>query len=98
MDIKLPSATGRELWEKHRRFLRVSGRKAFVKVVITRQTRATEIIRAADLIGGCGSSIPLVLQPAGRAANKLLEFQELAGRKIGDVRVIPQIHKILGVD
>ena len=98
MDIKLPSATGRrDLWEKHRRFLHVSGRKAFVKVVITKKTRAPEIIRAASLVKGFGSSIPLVLQPAGCVADRLLEFQELAGRKVRDVRVIPQIHKILGV-
>ncbi|MFA6003317.1 MAG: 7-carboxy-7-deazaguanine synthase QueE, partial [Elusimicrobiota bacterium] len=35
MDIKLPSATGRELWSEHLEFLRAAPEKTFVKVVLT---------------------------------------------------------------
>jgi len=95
MDIKLPSATGKDLWKEHERFLKIAGKKAFVKVVITEKTTEKEIGKAVELMRRINSSIPLVFQPSpwsGRA----FKFQELALKKLRDVRVIPQLHKLAG--
>ncbi len=100
MDIKFPSATGRrDLWEKHRRFLRAAGNRVFVKVVVTGRTTAREIEKAALLVAGVDRKIPLVIQPAsGQRHKDLFEFQRIAGHSLEDVRIIPQFHKILGIN
>jgi 7-carboxy-7-deazaguanine synthase len=103
MDFKLPSATGlRPFWEEHRKFLAISrGKECFVKAVMTRETTKEEIVLAAGIISHLDPSIPFILQPAtGYAAPPpamLLAFQETALGILGDVRVIPQVHKMLRV-
>jgi 7-carboxy-7-deazaguanine synthase len=86
MDIKLPSATGKDHWDAHREFLRiatarVSAAKAevFVKVVVDHTTPVVEIERAVDLVSEAGRRIPLVLQPESGAY--LLERHGPAARK-----------------
>lgn len=103
MDFKLPSATGlRPFWDEHEQFLSaVDGKKHFVKVVVTRDTNSADIITAGKLIAGLNKSLPLILQPAnGEYAPEsamLIEFQNTALSLVEDVRVIPQIHKVLQV-
>lgn len=107
MDIKLPSSQrGRDLWKRHKDFLKAAGKKdVFVKVVVTDQTSAEEIKKAAAMIRNIDRRIPLVLQPvtpanrirARIAPEKLLSFRALASSVLSDVRVIPQVHKALGV-
>ena len=103
MDFKLPSATGlRPFWEEHRKFLSVSrGKELFIKTVVTRDTKKEDILTSAHIIAGFNPSIPLILQPAGAALapppNMLIEFQDEALKIIDDVRVIPQVHKMLNV-
>jgi organic radical activating enzyme len=103
MDIKLPSATGlRPFWEEHRKFLAASrGKECFVKAVITSDTSQDDIVTAARIVSNADPSVPFILQPAtGQAAPApamLLAFQEMALGILGDVRVIPQVHKMLQV-
>lgn len=103
MDFKLPSATGlRPFWKEHGRFLAASlGKELFVKAVVTRDTTKEDVQMSARIIASAGSSIPLVLQPAGAAfapsAAMLVDLQDEALQIIADVRVIPQAHKILDV-
>ena len=80
----------------------------FVKIVVTPGTTEEEIRRASELIAETDRNIPLVLQPEsksiieGRYSN-ISKIRKWLGRKsslspfLGDVRVIPQIHKILGL-
>lgn len=70
MDIKLPSATGKDHWDAHQGFLRIAAAwkseanvETFVKVVVDHTTPLAEIDRAIDLVGEAGSGLPLVLQP-----------------------------------
>ncbi|AJE03332.1 7-carboxy-7-deazaguanine synthase QueE [Geobacter pickeringii] len=105
MDIKIPSTSGcTDLWDDHRRFLRVAATKdVFVKVVVGEQTEEWEVERSAEIVGGEGREIPLILQPITRldgtigiAPVRVLELQEIASRYLRAVRVIPQTHKFMG--
>ncbi len=107
MDIKLPSSTGeKEYWNEHLRFLKVASKKnVFVKIVVTPNTVEEDVEKAAALIRGVNKNIPLILQPVtpvgpldNNIDNKtLLDFMDICLRgKLGDIRIIPQVHKVLG--
>jgi 7-carboxy-7-deazaguanine synthase len=64
MDVKLPSAVGREFWEEHAAFLKVAGGKAFLKVVLTADTTDEELERAFQLALAADPAPAVVLQPA----------------------------------
>lgn len=108
MDMKLPSSQKgqRSFWTKHRDFLTLARKKdVFVKMVITDRTTQGDIKKAVAVIDDIDPRIPLVLQPVTPAnrirkkpsLDKLFEFQRLARTVLDDVRVIPQMHKVLGV-
>ena len=106
MDIKLPSTAGctEQLWDLHALFLReASGSNVSVKVVVGELTPVSEIGQVCDLISSVDATTPLFLQPLsmpdgsiGITAGKILHLQELASSRLSDVRVIPQMHKLLG--
>ncbi|MEA3328725.1 MAG: 7-carboxy-7-deazaguanine synthase QueE [Candidatus Omnitrophota bacterium] len=102
MDLKLPSSTGlRSFWPEHRKFLEIASSKiVFLKIVICNSTRQEDIEQALKII--TGFNLPLVLQPNYFEMNpglvdKLKSFQEVCLRGLSDVRIIPQLHKIMGV-
>jgi organic radical activating enzyme len=103
MDFKLPSATGLgPFWDEHSKFLAaLRGKSVFVKAVTTRDTLHDDILTSANIIAGIDGSIPLIIQPAsGRFAPDpvtLVKLQNAALRILQDVRVIPQVHKVLRV-
>lgn len=108
MDIKLPSSTGeRAFWTESLAFLKIAARKkVFVKAVVTARTTTADIKKAASIVRRVDKHIPFIIQPASPARygvktvdNKiLLKFLEAGSRtKLDNVRVIPQMHKVLGV-
>jgi 7-carboxy-7-deazaguanine synthase len=108
MDFKPPSSTGgNEFWDEHYEFLKIAGKKrVFVKLVVTPNTEQEDIYRSVELIKSVDETIPLILQPATvknrldtRIDNDTISaFLNICTRsKIDDVRVIPQVHKILGI-
>lgn len=108
MDFKLPSSTNQKpFWQEHARFLKIATRKkVFVKAVVTQRTVKQDIEKAVSLIKRTNESTPLILQPATPVRtgdqdidkNKLLKFVEIgARRRLENIRVMPQVHKILGV-
>jgi organic radical activating enzyme len=101
VDIKLPSATGRELWSEHLEFLRVAPEKCFVKVVLTARTTKAEWRQAIRLMQEASPNIPLVLQPATAcgeeapaAPEDVIFFMRQATALLKDVRLIPQWHPV----
>lgn len=106
MDMKLPSTAGctEQLWELHSLFLREAhGSNVSVKVVVSEQSSAAEIEQVCDVISAVDAELPLFLQPLTRSdgsigitAAHILRLQELASSRLPDVRVIPQMHKLLG--
>ena len=108
MDFKLPSSTGqKELWKEHSEFLKIaSAKKVFVKAVITADTTKDDVEKAMTLIKKVKDTIPFVLQPATpvRGRDKAVDSSLLLGfleiglkHKLETIRVIPQVHKVLGV-
>lgn len=108
MDFKLPSSTGeRAYWKEHREFLKIATRKkVFVKAVVTRDTTNEDVANATRLIKEIDENVPLILQPATPVKSddkvidnkRLLEFLDVASKNaLENVRVIPQVHKILNV-
>ncbi len=100
LDFKIPTATGeRQFWSEHEQCLNIAVLKeAFVKIVINRNVLPQEIDTVCDIIKRVDSRIPLVIQPVfGEPVSVLLDIQKNALSKLTDVRIIPQIHKYLGL-
>ena len=103
LDFKLPSSTNlSDYWDAHYNFLKIASRKeAFVKAVITGSTTRDDIIKSVSIIKEVDLNIPFVLQPAFSCEAflwaKLDEYKSIALEFIPDVRIIPQLHKHIGV-
>lgn len=108
MDFKLPSSTGeRAYWAEHLEFLKIAAKKkVFVKAVVTPNTRNEDIEKAVSLVKKVSEKIPLILQPVTPSRsyvktigeNRLLEFLEIVSRRgLDNIRIIPQVHKVLNV-
>jgi len=104
MDLKLPSAVGRELWSEHLECLRVAPDKTFAKVVLTSKSTEAEWRNVIRLLQEVSPNIPLVLQPATRrpgaepiAPELALKFLRQASALLWDVRLIPQWHPVWGL-
>jgi 7-carboxy-7-deazaguanine synthase len=104
MDFKTETATGRDLWEAHRWFLKIGASKIFVKMVLTEKTTDAEFQRAVTLLEGTPLCVPFLLQPAtpwGEAGSiplaRLDSWWRQACRQLRDVRILPQIHRLWGI-
>lgn len=104
MDFKLPSSTGlRDFWQEHEAFLRITAQKeVFVKAVISNRTVLADLKKAAELLFNFNQHIPFILQPnsfeiSESLMNKIEEFQKFSLEFLSDVRIIPQMHKFVGV-
>ncbi|WP_243137508.1 7-carboxy-7-deazaguanine synthase QueE [Heliorestis convoluta] len=103
MDIKLPTLTGHCCWEEHGQFLEcIHNKKGYVKVVVGQETTMEEISIASSLIQQKAPTFPLVLQPisdslgkTNLSAQQLYQYQSWALQEHDDVRIVPQIHRLL---
>lgn len=104
MDIKMPSSISRELWKEHEEFLKISGPKAFVKIVVTEATSDAEIEQALALVRRVHAATPVVLQPVTPiqgvvppSEEKILAWRHSGLAQLRDVRIQGQMHPIWGV-
>ena len=104
MDIKLPSATGRQTWSEHLEFLKVAPQKTFVKVALTSASTRAEWRQVIRLVQEASPSGPLVLQPATEVEGLesispalAVQFMRQAKAYFPDVRIIPQWHPVWGL-
>jgi organic radical activating enzyme len=107
LDFKLPSSTGLSpYWIEHKLCLEVAYTKeVFVKMVVTKETKAVEIDQAASIISAIDPEIQTIIQPVTPAGpikhrpnlQEINGFFAVAKRKLKRVRVIPQMHKLLGL-
>lgn len=108
MDFKLPSATReRSFWGEHLEFLKIAAKKkVFVKAIVTASTKSEDLEKAAELVKSAVVEVPLIIQPATpvRETDPLLKADRLVGfletvtsKGVVNARIVPQIHKILGM-
>ncbi|MDP8265231.1 MAG: 7-carboxy-7-deazaguanine synthase QueE [Candidatus Aceula lacicola] len=104
MDFKLPSSTGQKaFWEEHKAFLNIAIKKdVFIKNVISLSTTEVDVRFAAKLASEVNRDIVFILQPntleiQDGIVDQCQRFQKVCLEFLTDVRVVPQIHKILGV-
>lgn len=103
MDIKLPSALPRPVWEAHRSFLRIARAKdLYLKMVLSAETREEEFFEGVRLIREEAPDALLILQPVtpfggceAIAPARVLALQAAAAQQLRDVRVIPQTHRMM---
>lgn len=108
MDIKLPSSIrGPVNWKDVMEFLKLSYTKeVFVKVVITSRTDRYEVLKAALLVKKISQKIPFILQPAtpygsfmdSPGFNLMNKLHAECSKILKDVRIIPQVHKLLNIN
>ncbi|NQV04293.1 MAG: 7-carboxy-7-deazaguanine synthase QueE [Candidatus Omnitrophica bacterium] len=104
MDIKLPSSTGCvPYWQEHTVFLKEAIKKeVFVKSIVTPETIPRDVEMAVSIVKSLDENIPFIIQPVSYNGNiekvgLLGDFFDSARGRLNNVRVIPQVHKILGV-
>lgn len=103
MDFKLPSSTlDRNLWIVHKEFLKIASKKeVFVKAVINNSTEVGDIFESIDMIRVAGKDIQFILQPQNPfeflLKGKLDEFKGICVKRGVNVKIIPQLHKELGI-
>ena len=106
-DIKLPSNSGEPArWSEHEACLRMSaGCEVYVKILVDEATDPGEIETAVRLVASVSEGIPVFLQPIAdpeggrlRIGPQALErfYRRVAGLGV-EIRIVPQVHKILGV-
>lgn len=106
VDVKLPSFSGRSLpVDATKKFLNIAKQKTcYVKAVVGPDTGEVEVMEAARLVADVGGHIPFVVQPRydekppppGEAERLLVLTTQLA-TILPDVRLIPQVHRVLGL-
>jgi len=102
MDIKLPSSTKQgACWQEHKEFLKIARRReVFIKVVVSKSTRRNEVLKAARLVAAVDPEILFVLQPDHSDMNKgiieeCVRYQKSCAKILKDVRILPQVHKLI---
>jgi organic radical activating enzyme len=109
LDFKCPSNTGeRARWDEHAACLEAAvaaGRDVYVKMPVDGGTAADEVAHGARLIAAAGASIPLLLTPLTTPdgtrllidGSGLERLHAVASREHDDVRILPQLHKVLSI-
>ena len=102
MDIKLPTSTQcQSYWQEHERFLKIAKTKdVFIKAVVSSQTQQKDVEKAAQLVAAIDPRILFIIQPnsfdlANGVMKKCLAYQNVCLNKLKDVRILPQMHRIM---
>jgi organic radical activating enzyme len=109
LDFKCPSNTGeRARWDEHAACLDAAvaaGRDVYVKMPVDAGTAMDEVAFGARLVAAAGRSVPLLLTPLTTPegaqltidAASLERLHAVASREHADVRIFPQLHKVLAI-
>lgn len=108
MDLKPASVTGeKNFLDEHREFLKIArSRETFAKMVLSRQIDSGEFDELIGLVAATAPEIPVILQPISAEIEGhddpdlmrlLAGLQARARRSLGDVRIVPRLHKILKI-
>lgn len=106
MDIKLPSNTHEgTFWDEHAEFLKLGRTKdLYVKILVDEGTSDEDLEHAASLVASLAPDVQTFLQPIMEATNRpfigtdrLAALYARTRRQLQSVRVLPQMHKVLGI-
>jgi organic radical activating enzyme len=101
MDFKFASECKRSFWKEHKEFLNIAKNKAFVKCVITKNTKLQEITKSAELIKSIAKNISLILQPSIDknipAMQNLYNLYTQAHKVLPNVYLMIQMHKVYDI-
>ena len=109
LDFKCPSNTGeRPRWDEHDACLRAAvaaGREVYVKIPVDATTDPAEVERGARIVAAIDPRVPVFLTPLTEPesprltieTHDLVRLQTVASAHVADVRVLPQLHKVLGI-
>jgi 7-carboxy-7-deazaguanine synthase len=109
MDFKAPTATGvaaEATWRTHREFLMVARAvNVYGKLVVTPRTTDAELDAVLDTLCAIDPAIPLILQPVTptgvethpASPSRMIELHARAARRLSEVRIIPQTHKMMNL-
>jgi organic radical activating enzyme len=109
LDFKCPSNTGeRARWDEHEACLGevlAAGRQVYVKMPIDETTAPEEVEQGARVMARVAPDAVLFLTPLTEPATSRLTISAaalerlhgIASRLHADVRVLPQLHKVLGI-
>jgi len=104
MDLKLPSSTKcQPFWREHKEFLNIARqREVFIKTVISTDTERDDVLRSIDLVADIDPQILFILQPNyfdlhNGVLDQCRDYQKVCFNRLNNVRIIPQMHKILKV-
>jgi organic radical activating enzyme len=109
LDFKCPSNTGeRARWDEHAACLAAAvaaGRDVYVKMPVDAETSPEEVATGARLVAAAARSVPLLLTPLTTPegarltidAGGLERLHAVASREHADVRIFPQLHKVLSI-
>jgi organic radical activating enzyme len=106
-DVKPPSLAGRDLSTATRRSLELcvtAGVELALKIIFGRDSSWEELVAGLELAQGAAPGVGVILQPVhgpgglpDLSGPELLETLIRASRLHPDVRLIPQVHKLLAV-
>lgn len=109
MDVKCPSNTGEKArWDEHEACLAAAvaaRREVYVKMPVDEGTLPDEVARGARMVTTIAPHAPLFLTPLTPPEGAQLtvtvatleRLHALASTEHADVRVLPQLHKLLGI-
>jgi 7-carboxy-7-deazaguanine synthase len=106
MDIKPPSNTGEgPFWQEHAAFLALArAKELYVKLLVDETTIDQDIERAVAMLAPISPAVPTFLQPITNRHGELMISSErlthlylLARSRLASLRVLPQVHKLLGI-
>lgn len=107
MDIKLPSVTGQAAcWKEHEKFIKIAQnnkKELFLKVVVAPHCNEKDINVLVNLMKRCGQKIVIILQPEHEYVRnsilmqKMDVWQQKLSTVAGQVRIVPQVHKLMEI-
>lgn len=101
-DIKLPSQVGKDIFDKHREFIKKAEKKACIKVVLSKKTPVKEFQKAVSMIKKEFKNIPVFIQPESSnffPKKNIGDYEKFLSKSdcLPNVRFLPQLHKIWGI-
>lgn len=104
MDIKLPKYCSKKLWIEHENFLKIANKKnVYIKVVVDEKVKVEDFKKSIKIVESVNKNIPFFIQPITTKNNinfnsKFFDnLYNVASIKLNNVRILPQMHKLLGI-